>query len=438
MARIFQAKKKTPLNTKHFEVNVDKIDHHGTGIAFHNRKPVFIEGALPQEQVLIQLVEEKSKFAKAKLIKVLKPSEKRIEPFCPHYAQCGGCNMQHLASADQREYKAQALIGLFKKIAKQELVLSDVIVDDTPDYRRRVRFSVFWDKKRQQLNFGFRKKQSKQIVDIDVCPILARELNQLLPQIQSCLTSFKNPDRLGHVELVQGDNTNIVLVRTIKALAQEDRDQLTEVCESLDVTLYLHQGDEPLERVIGESGYYQEAGAKIPFEPVNFIQVNKKVNEKMVGQALDWLDLKSTDRVLDLFCGLGNFSLPIAKQADSVVGVEGVQSMVDKAKANAELNHLDNVEFYQANLEKDVSDKAWAEKQFDKVLLDPARAGATGIVDHIAKLGAQRVVYVSCNPATLARDSQSLLAQGFTMTRLGMLDMFPHTSHLESMALFER
>ncbi|MDN2482043.1 23S rRNA (uracil(1939)-C(5))-methyltransferase RlmD [Vibrio agarivorans] len=438
MARIFQAKKKTPLNTKHFEVKVDKIDHHGTGIAFHNRKPVFIDGALPDEKVLIQLVEEKSKFAKAKLIKVLKPSDKRIQPFCPHYAQCGGCNMQHLSSDDQRDYKALALSGLFKKLAKQELPLSETLSDETPDYRRRVRFSVFWDKKLKQLSFGFRKKQSKQIVDIDACPILANELNALLPSLQACLSQFQHPERLGHVELVKGDNTNIVLVRTIKALSEKDREQLAACCQSLNVTLYLHQGDEALERMFGEVGHYLEAGVTIPFEPVNFIQVNKKVNEKMVAQALDWLSLNSNDRVLDLFCGLGNFSLPIAKKVKSVIGVEGVQSMVDKATDNAQLNQVDNVAFYQANLEQDISHKAWAEQQFDKVLLDPARAGATGIVDHIAKLGAQRVVYVSCNPATLARDSQSLLAQGFTMTRLGMLDMFPHTSHLESMALFER
>ncbi|MDR9829505.1 23S rRNA (uracil(1939)-C(5))-methyltransferase RlmD [Vibrio sp. FNV 38] len=438
MARIFQAKKKTPLNTKHFEVKVEKIDHHGLGIAFHQRKPVFIDGALPDENVLIQLVEEKSKYAKATLIKVLKPSAKRVQPFCPHYVQCGGCNMQHLANEDQREYKAQALSGLFKKLAKQELPLSRTIADDKPDYRRRARFSVYWDKKRQQLSFGFRKKQSKQIVDIDACPILDSGLNALLPELQACLKSFQHPERLGHVELVQGDNTNIVLVRTIKALSAEDRAKLESCGQALKVTLYLHQGDDSLEHVFGEAGHYLEAGVTIPFEPMNFIQVNKNINEKMVAQALSWLDVKSTDRVLDLFCGLGNFSLPIAQHAHSVIGVEGVQSMVDKATENAQLNQLNNVEFYQANLEQDVSKKAWAENQFNKVLLDPARAGAVGIVDHIAKLGAQRVVYVSCNPATLARDSQSLLAQGYTMTKLGMLDMFPQTSHLESMALFEK
>ncbi|MGL6316469.1 23S rRNA (uracil(1939)-C(5))-methyltransferase RlmD [Vibrio sp. WXL103] len=438
MARIFQAKKKSPLNTKHFEVKVEKLDAHGAGIAYHNRKPVFIEGALPHERVLIQLVEQKSKYARASLIKVLESSDKRIAPFCPHYAQCGGCNMQHLNVQDQIEYKSQALSGLFKKFAKQELPLSTPVADSQPDYRRRARFSVFWDKKRAQLNFGFRKKNSKQIVDIDQCPILDSSLNQLMAPLQQILRGFQHPERLGHVELVKGDNTAIVLVRTIKLLGESDRNALKSLCRELAVTLYLQQADQALEHVLGEPGYYQEVGAQIPFEPVNFIQVNKGVNQQMVAQALDWLALESSDRVLDLFCGLGNFSLPIAKQVESVVGVEGVQVMVDKAQDNAKHNQLSNVEFYQANLEQDISTKPWAAKQFNKVLLDPARAGATGIVDHIAKLGAERVVYVSCNPATLARDSQSLLAQGYTMTRLGMLDMFPHTSHLESMALFEK
>jgi 23S rRNA (uracil1939-C5)-methyltransferase len=177
---------------------------------------------------------------------------------------------------------------------------------------------------------------------------------------------------------------------------------------------------------------------KIPFAPNNFIQVNQAVNKKMVKQAVEWLDPQKSDRVLDLFCGVGNFSLPIAKLAKHVVGVEGVAEMVEKATNNASLNQINNAQFYHANLEQDFEGQVWAAERFDKVLLDPARAGASGIIDQVSELGAQRVVYVSCNPATLARDSQSLMEQGYKLTKLGMLDMFPHTSHLESMALFEK
>ena len=191
-----------------------------------------------------------------------------------------------------------------------------------------------------------------------------------------------------------------------------------------------------LDKVLGEQAYYQEVGVTIPFLPSNFIQVNQQVNQEMVEQALEWLDVQKDDRVLDLFCGLGNFSLPLAKLADKVVGIEGVDEMVEIAKSNALHNKITNVEFYQANLEQEFAGEIWAQQQFNKVLLDPARAGAVGIVDQLASLGAERVVYVSCNPATLARDSQSLLEQGYQLKKLSMLDMFPHTSHLESMALF--
>ncbi len=236
--------------------------------------------------------------------------------------------------------------------------------------------------------------------------------------------------------MVKGDNTNVIVLRHLKPLKQQEQQALEEFALQHQATLYLMPEGDKLDRIVGESAYYLEAGVKIPFEPNNFIQVNQKVNKEMVRQAIVWLDLTSQDRVLDLFCGLGNFSLPIAKQVNSVIGVEGVDIMVEKASYNAEVNQIDNASFYQANLEQDVSEQPWATKKFDKILLDPARAGASGIIEQISALGASRVVYVSCNPATLARDSQSLLSQGYKLQKLGMLDMFPHTSHLESMALF--
>lgn len=193
-----------------------------------------------------------------------------------------------------------------------------------------------------------------------------------------------------------------------------------------------------LNHVRGEEPFYLIDGTKIYFTPKDFIQVNRNVNEQMVEQALSWLDLNENDSVLDLFCGLGNFSLPLAKKVKTVVGIEGVDEMVQRAKLNAERNQLSNVSFYQANLEEEVSEQVWASTKFTKILLDPARAGAAGVMETVAKLKPQTVVYVSCNPATLARDSQLLIQHGFKLTRLGMLDMFPHTGHLESMALFER
>ncbi|MBN3574948.1 23S rRNA (uracil(1939)-C(5))-methyltransferase RlmD [Vibrio neptunius] len=436
MARFFQPKKKTQLNTKHQSLQIEKLDHHGAGIAYQNKKPIFIEGALPGEQVLAQLIESKSKFSRAALIKVQKASEQRLEPFCPHYHQCGGCNMQHLSSEHQQAYKQQTLSQLMSKFAGQTLDLEPPIVCETKGYRRRARISVMVDKKTRQLQFGFRKRQSKDIVTLTHCPVLMPELNELLPELHQLLKSFSQQDQLGHVELVKADNTRILVLRHLKPLKDKDHDALLAFAELNQITLYLMPNNEQLVLEAGEAGVYQETGITIPFEPNNFIQVNQQVNAQMVAQALDWLALSEQDRVLDLFCGLGNFSLPIAKQVKSVTGVEGVDEMVNKATHNAQINQIENAKFYQANLEQDMSGQLWAREKFDKILLDPARAGASGIVEQVSSLGATRVVYVSCNPATLARDSQSLLSQGFKLQRLGMLDMFPHTSHLESMALF--
>ncbi|MDC5841602.1 23S rRNA (uracil(1939)-C(5))-methyltransferase RlmD [Vibrio europaeus] len=436
MARFFQPKKKTQLNTKHQSLTVEKLDHHGAGMAYQNKKPIFIEGVLPGEQVLAQLTESKSKFARAKLIKIQKASEQRIAPFCQHYAECGGCNMQHLSVEAQQEYKQQTLSQLMSKFAGQSVALSAPVVGDELGYRRRARVSIKLNKKTRQLEFGFRKKQSKDIVTVTHCPVLDTELDNLLAPLYDLLSGFSNQENIGHVELVKGDNTKVIVLRHLKALKESEQKLLEQFAAENQASLYLMPESDQLNRVVGESAHYLEAGVTIPFEPNNFIQVNQNVNQTMVEQALSWLELSEQDRVLDLFCGLGNFSLPMAKQVASVVGVEGVDVMVEKAANNAQVNGINNTAFYQANLEQDVSGQPWAAENFDKILLDPARAGASGIIEQISALGASRVVYVSCNPATLARDSQSLLNQGYKLQKLGMLDMFPHTSHLESMALF--
>lgn len=437
MARFFKPTKKTSFSKKHQEVQIERMDHHGAGIGYLNKKPVFVEGALADEKVLVQLTESKAKFAKANLIKILKPAEQRVEPFCPHYNECGGCNQQHLEREAQIANKERVLSQLMTKFAGQTLDLSLSITGEGLGYRRRARLSIHLDKQRG-LVMGFRRKHSNQIVDVDRCPVLDDKLNALIPQLRSIFADFKQPAMLGHLELVLGDAEPVAVIRHTKPLTDKDQSRLKAFAEQAGVTLYFMPEANQLDRVVGEQPFYGEVGVKLPFLPSHFIQVNQEINARMVAQALEWLAPESTDRVLDLFCGLGNFTLPLAKQSAHVVGVEGVQDMVDWAEDNAKLNGLSNVEVYQANLEQDLSQLPWASQQFDKILLDPARAGASGVIDQVSALGATRVLYVSCNPATLARDSQSLLEQGYTLTRLGMMDMFPHTSHLESMALFEK
>ncbi|SJL85231.1 23S rRNA (uracil(1939)-C(5))-methyltransferase RlmD [Vibrio palustris] len=436
MARFYQPKKNTSINKKHQSVLIDKLDHQGSGIAFLNKKPVFIDGALPTETVLMQLTESKSKYARGQLIKVQKPSEQRVVPFCPHYQVCGGCDLQHLERAAQVEYKQQTLSQLMAKFAGESLSLAKPILGQDTQYRRRARLSLFWSKTQQQLQFGFRQRQSKHIATITECPVLTPRLNRHLAPLKAILETFKRPDMLGHLELVEGSNGVGVLLRFLSTLSEQDASKLRDYAQNEQITLYFMPENNELIREIGEELYYDENGVKTPFTPVNFIQVNRDVNEHLVTQAMDWLEVNKEDRVLDLFCGLGNFSLPMAQQAQHVTGIEGIDEMVLKAQDNARINQLDNVSYYQANLADDLTEQTWAQQTFDKILLDPARAGATGLIDQMGHFAAQRIVYVSCNPATLARDSQRLLAQGYKLAKLGMLDMFPHTSHLESMALF--
>jgi 23S rRNA (uracil1939-C5)-methyltransferase len=436
MARFFQPKKKNQTNQKHQLFSIEKLDHYGAGIAYQNNRPVFIEGALPGEQVLAQYSEVKSKFSRANLIKIQSVSESRIEPFCSHYHECGGCNQQHLSLSEQLRYKQNTLIELMSKFAGGTINLEPVVQGETRGYRRRARISIKFDRKNQQLNFGFRKKSSNHITNVTHCPILDVSLDTLLLPLYELFKRFNTPDSIGHLELVKGDNTIVIVIRHIKPLHPQDRQSLEAFASEKKISLYLMPDNKTIHRVVGEGAYYGEGGVTIPFEPNNFIQVNQAVNKAMIDQALLWLDINQNDRVLDLFCGLGNFSLPIAQRVKSVIGVEGIDIMVQKASENAKLNHLKNTQFFQANLEESTAKFSWAQEKFDKVLLDPARAGAGAIIDQISSFRADKVVYVSCNPATLARDSQSLIKQGYQLERLGMLDMFPHTSHLESMALF--
>ena len=284
---------------------------------------------------------------------------------------------------------------------------------------------------------GHSGKFRKAIVDVVQCPVLVPQLEALLPAVRECLSALSALRHLGHVELVQADNGPLMVLRHTAPLSKKDREKLERFSHSHDLALFLAPQSEILEQVTGEAPWYASNGLRLTFSPRDFIQVNDGVNQQMVEKALAWLDIQPTDRVLDLFCGMGNFTLPLARKAASVVGVEGVEALVAKGQENAQQNGLQNVTFFHQNLEDDVTQQPWAKQGFDKILLDPARAGAPGVMAHIIKLAPKRVVYVSCNPATLARDSEVLISAGYQIQRLAMLDMFPHTGHLESMVLFE-
>ncbi|EOV8482195.1 23S rRNA (uracil(1939)-C(5))-methyltransferase RlmD [Klebsiella aerogenes] len=431
MAQFYSAKRRVTTR-QIITVTVNDLDPFGQGVARHQGKALFVPGLLPQEQAEVVLVEDKKQYARAQVKRRLNDSPQRVAPRCPHFGVCGGCQQQHASIELQQQSKRAALSRLMKRD------VDDIIAAEPWGYRRRARLSLNYQPKTQQLQMGFRKANSSEIIDVVQCPVLVPQLEALLPAVRECLTSLQSQRHLGHVELVQADNGPLMVLRHTAALTAADKEKLERFSQTHGLSLYLAPQSEILEHIRGDEPWYTSDGLRLVFSPRDFIQVNDGVNQKMVGTALAWLDIQPQDRVLDLFCGMGNFTLPLAKAAASVVGVEGVPALVAKGRENAALNGLQNVTFFHENLEEDVTRQAWAKHGFDKILLDPARAGAPGVMAHIIKLAPRRVVYVSCNPATLARDSEALLQAGYRIQRLAMLDMFPHTGHLESIVLFER
>ncbi|EKY5002722.1 23S rRNA (uracil(1939)-C(5))-methyltransferase RlmD [Citrobacter amalonaticus] len=430
MAQFYSAKRRVTTR-QIITVTVNDLDSFGQGVARHNGKTLFIPGLLPQESADVAITEDKKQYAKAQVKRRLNDSPDRVTPRCPHFGICGGCQQQHASIELQQRSKSAALSRLMNND------VTEVIADAPWGYRRRARLSLNFQPKTQQFQMGFRKSASSDIVDVRQCPILVPQLEALLPDLRACLGSLQGIRHLGHVELVQADSGTLMILRHTTPLSRADNEKLERFSHSKGLSLYLAPQSEILETVSGQTPWYESNGLRLNFSPRDFIQVNAGVNQKMVASALQWLDVQPGDRVLDLFCGMGNFTLPLATRAASVVGVEGVPALVEKGRENAQQNGLHNVTFFHENLEEDVTRQPWAKNGFDKILLDPARAGAAGVMQHIIKLQPGRIVYVSCNPATLARDSEALLRAGYQIQRLAMLDMFPHTGHLESMVLFE-
>ncbi|CAM4087160.1 23S rRNA (uracil(1939)-C(5))-methyltransferase RlmD [Aeromonas bestiarum] len=439
MAQFFKPQKKS-TQPQRIEFTVDSLDHHCVGIGRHQGKAIFIEGALPGEQVKARILEDKKQYAHAALQQVVTPAVNRIAPFCIHYRECGGCNAQHLGEADQQAAKEAGLVSLFERLGQIKApALAPVLTGESRAYRRVCRLAIKFDKNGRCTRVGFRRRQSNDLVEIEGCPVLAEPLSALINPLRDCLNRLKSQRELGHAELIQAEQGIMMLLRHTGRPNEGDRALLVAFAQAQGIDLYLQAADEriePLHQVFQPS--YSLDGLSLAFAPGDFIQVNGPINQSMVAQALAWLGASKDDKVLDLFCGIGNFTLPLARQAREVVGVEGELAMVARAEENARRNGIDNARFYKADLSGDIVGMSWAREGFDLVLLDPARPGALEVMGHVVKLSPKRVVYVSCNPVTLARDSQVLVKGGYRLVRLGMLDMFPHTGHLESMALFER
>ncbi|MDI9246113.1 23S rRNA (uracil(1939)-C(5))-methyltransferase RlmD [Marinobacter sp. CHS3-4] len=426
---------------------IETLSHDGRGIARDNGKTQFVDGALPGETVMAKMIGSRSKFDELRTLEVLEAAEDRMTPPCDFADLCGGCSLQHMDGDAQIRFKEQTLkehFAHFGGIEPEEWV--SPMRSEPLGYRRKARLGVKHVPARDSVLVGFREKRNSFLTDIDRCVVLDPRIGERITPLRELLYGLDAYRRIPQVEVACGDDVAVMVFRNMDDLSDGDRQALIEFGQAHELHIYLQpKGPDTVHRIWPEGDgperlkyQLEEFGLTLSFHPMDFTQVNAELNRNMVHRAIDWLDVQPGERVLDLFCGLGNFTLPLATRAGQVVGVEGDESMVVRGRENADLNQLSNVAFHGADLHADFTSQSWAGEGFDKILIDPPRSGAQEVCEYLTAFGAKRVVYVSCNPATLARDAGVMVRNGYRLVRAGVMDMFPHTTHVESMALFER
>ena len=420
------------------------LAHDGRGIARVDGKAVFIDGALPGERVRFRLIKRRRQLDEAGLVEVLIASPDRVAPACAHFGICGGCSLQHLSAAAQVAAKQRQLLDNLERIGRvrPERVLAPLRGPEWA-YRRRARLGVKYVHKKGRVLAGFREREKPYLADIQRCEILPEPLAALPRDLAALVETLTIREKIPQVEVSAGDEATALVFRVLEAPAAEDIEKIAAFGAKQGVQIFLQSGGldtvRPLHPHYSPLSYAVDAGrVVIEFGPVDFIQINREINVSMVAAALGLLLPTRNDAVLDLFCGLGNFTLPLAHRALRVVGVEGDSLLVAKAGANATRNGIGNAAFFVENLFEPAQFGSWANDRYELVLLDPPRAGACALVARMAHWRPRRVVYISCHPGSLARDAEILVySQGFKLTCAGVMDMFPHTTHVESIAVFE-
>lgn len=425
---------------------VESLTHDARGVARIDGKTTFIEGALPGEAVRFRYYHKRARYDSGTLLEVLEPSPERVPPPCRYFGVCGGCTLQHMAAPAQARAKQQVLAETLEHIGR---VRPDQwlppITGPATGYRRRARLGVRFVPKQGGVLVGFRERRRSFIAPLASCETLDPRLSALLPALKTVVASLSRPDRLPQIEVAAGDDVCAAIFRHLEPLTAADLDHLRAFATEHDVSVYLQPGSvetiHALAPLPAPALTYRLPAfdLSLEFAPSAFIQVNSRVNQALVERAVELLDVGASDRVLDLFCGLGNFTLPLARRAGRVVGYEGDISLVRQGTANAHAHRLQNAEFRVADLYGARVAEIWAQAHYDKELLDPPRGGAMEALKALPADGPRRLVYVSCNPATLARDSAYLVnGRGYRLEAAGIADMFPHTSHVESLVLFVR
>lgn len=456
MARIDQ----TP-----FEAEIIGLTHDGRGVArrpegdAHAGKTVFVAGALPGERVMARMTARSRSFDEAKAQEILQASPDRVQPRCPHFGTCGGCVLQHMAQDKQILAKQGVLLENLERIGHVTPAnILPPLTDAAWGYRRKGRFSVRRVEKKGKTLVGFRENDGRFVADLSECHTVIAQIGFKIEALATLIDGMDGRSEIPQIEFIAGDsrpdfNGVALIFRHMAPLSESDRAALLAFAKEHELAIFLQPGGitsvHPLWPEAPELAFQlPQWQIELQFRPLDFIQVNAGLNEKMIARTLELLDLQADDRVLDLFCGLGNFTLPLARIAAEVIGVEGDAGLVQRARDNAAHNGIDNAQFFAADLSQDLRGEPWMQRKsqqgtsqqgFDKLLLDPPRSGADAVLKQLPLDGLKRIVYVSCHPASLARDAGYLVNErGWKLSSAGVMDMFPHTAHVESIALFER
>jgi 23S rRNA (uracil1939-C5)-methyltransferase len=431
------------------EADIVDLAVDGRGIARVDGKAVFIDGALPGERVRYRVYRRRRQMDEGLLIEILHRSPDRVDPRCMHYGVCGGCSLQHLAAPAQLAAKQAQLLDTLEHVGRvrPQRVLAP-LAGPAWSYRRRARLGVKFVHKKGRVLAGFREREKPYLADIRRCEVLVERFASLPEELAALVSSLRIREQLPQVEVAAGDTEAALVFRVLSAPCADDVARLADFGDRLGVQIYLQsggpgsikplRGDYPALRYAIAAATGGGAAVEIEFGPMDFVQVNGAINAAMVQAAMGQLQPASTDSVLDLFCGVGNFTLPVARHAQRVMGIEGDAALVDTARANAVHNGIRNASFETANLFEPARFGPWAADPYDLVLLDPPRAGARELLVHMSQWRPRRLVYISCHPGSLARDAGMLVeTHGFGLVAAGVMDMFPHTTHVESIAVFE-
>lgn len=427
------------------EATVESLSHDGKGICRIEGKAIFVSGALPGERIRFSFRPHKRKYDEGNLIEVLEPSVDRIEPKCKHYGVCGGCSFMHLSSEKQIEAKQQVLLDGFEHIGKvQAKDILPALTTHPWGYRRKARLGVKYVFKKEKVLVGFRERSAPYLAELEQCEVLHPDAGLRLTSFSTLIRSLSCYDKIAQIEVAIGDDISAFVFRNLVDLTEDDKEKLITYAKAENIAIYMQpKGPDSVTPLYPENPRLTyslaEYDVTLDFQPTDFTQVNQDINPKMVALALELLELNENDHVLELFCGLGNFTLPMARFAKQITGVEGDADLIKRANENADKNNIGNTDLYVANLMEDVTGAEWLKHDYDKLLLDPPRSGAKEMLPYIAKMNIKHIVYVSCNPSTLARDAGTLVNEmGYTLDKAGIMDMFPHTAHVESIALFTK